>query len=234
MTFFQRVITDVLDIVCPESCLSCGCHLKADEGQFLCPECWAEYERTDCSKDKENIITKSFNSEDIEIVDGCTFLKFDKKETTQKILHNIKYFNHPELGVKFGKIAGHQLKKYRRFNDVNYILPVPMHPDKQKKRGYNQAEKIAEGLSEVLNIPIKNDILHKNVNTESQTRMNKVQRLKNSTGVYSADRVEELCEKHFLIVDDVFTTGATLEVCAKALHSVMPECKISVFALAKA
>ena len=109
-----------------------------------------------------------------------------------------------------------------------------MHPKKQKKRGYNQAEKIAEGLSEVLNIPIKNDILHKNVNTESQTRMNKVQRLKNSTGVYSADRVGEVSQNHFLIVDDVFTTGATLEVCAKALHSAMPECKISVFALAKA
>lgn len=234
MTFFQRVMTDVLDIVCPESCLSCGCHLKAEKGQFLCPECWSEYEKTDFFKEEENLITQSFNTENIKIEYGCTFLKFDKKETTQKILHNIKYFNHPELGVKFGRIAGFQLKNYGRFSDVDFILPVPMHPEKQEKRGYNQAEKIAEGLSEVLKIPIRNDILHKNVNTESQTRMNKVQRLKNSEGVYSADRVGEVSKNHFLIVDDVFTTGATLEVCAKALHSAMPECKISVFALAKA
>ena len=201
--------------------------------EFMCPSCWESYEKTDFFKEKENLITQYFSTENIEIVYGCTFLKFDKKETTQKILHNIKYFNHPELGVKFGRIAGLQLKKYGRFKDVNYILPVPMHPDKQKKRGYNQAEKIAEGLSKVLGIPINNDILHKNVNTESQTRMNKVQRLKNSTGVYSAERVGDL-SGHFLIVDDVFTTGATLEVCAKALHAAMPECKISVFALAKA
>lgn len=200
----------------------------------MCPNCWENYEKTDFSPDAENLIIQSFKSEGINIVHGYAFLKFDKKETTQKILHNIKYFRHPELGVKFGRIAALKLTELGVFKTVDYILPVPMHPEKQKKRGYNQAEKIAEGLSEVLNKPLKLGVLEKIKNIKSQTRMNKVQRRANSANAFKANRVGELSDKHFLIVDDVFTTGATLETCAKVLLEAMPECKISIFALAKA
>jgi ComF family protein len=231
MKLLKNLFEDITDFICPRACLVCGRHLRTDDDEVVCPECLQSYETTPFSKDDSNCIVESFMEEGIEIKSGCTFMKFDKKEIVQRILHNLKYFNHPELGIKFGRIAAIRLKEFR---DADFILPVPMHSEKLKKRGYNQAEKIADGISEVLKIPVRTDILHKLVNTETQTHKNKAQRLENSMNVYSADRVEEISGCHFLLVDDVFTTGATLTACSRVLKNVMPECKISVFALAKA
>ena len=242
MEFFKILLDDLTDIICPGACLVCGCHLKADNKELICPACMQNYAETPFLKkdeeENENVITESFKAAGIDIVYGCTFLKFDKKGTVQRIIHGIKYFHRPELGVKFGRIAALRLQKFGRFSDVNYILPVPMHPKKLKIRGYNQAEKIAEGLASVLNIPIRTDILQKTVYTETQTHKNKAQRLANSLNVYKASKEKaeegEKGKKHFLLVDDVYTTGATLESCSRELKRVMPECEISVFALAKA
>ena len=232
--FFSTFLFDMLDIVCPKTCISCGCHIKVENEDFLCPDCYSNYAKTPFEDNQ--MIVESFLQEGIEIENGCTFLKFDKKDTVQQIIHNIKYFHHPELGERFGRIAAYQLKEKQFFKSIDFILPVPMHPKKQKRRGYNQAEMIANGLSLIFDIKVRTDILKKNFNTKSQTRMNKEQRKQNSEKIYSAviPENEDLSEKHFLIVDDVFTTGATLEVCSKRLKEKLPNCKISVFALAKA
>ncbi|MBQ3689671.1 MAG: ComF family protein [Bacteroidales bacterium] len=233
---FNNIISDLSDLVCPRVCLICNNHIKVQTEILICPECTENLKKVDLFKKDQNEILSTVNLADLDfnIEYGCAFLKFDKHENTQRLLHALKYFNQPEVAVKMGRIAGYQLKNYSRFKDCDFILPIPMHPDKQKKRGYNQAERISFGLSQVLNIPIEERILKKIINTKSQTRMNKIQRKENSQNAYCAQRIEELSRKHFLIVDDVFTTGATLEVCAEALHKVMPESKISIFALAKA
>ena len=233
----KNIKDDLLDIISPKVCLSCGKHIKSETEDLICSECLADLSRVDFYKNDENVITELLDNQDCRIEYGCAFLRFQKGENTQQILHNIKYYNHPELGLKLGRIAGYQLKRYNRFSDVDFIIPVPMHPKKQKKRGFNQAERIAVGLSEILKIPIREGILEKVINTKSQTKTDKKQRLNNSRQAFGfAKNIEtqDIENKHFLIVDDVFTTGSTMRVCASLLKKHLPNCKVSIFALAKA
>ncbi|MCQ2253117.1 MAG: hypothetical protein MJZ61_06690 [Bacteroidales bacterium] len=233
ISILGNAVRSIVDVICPPVCLGCGFPLRTTNADMLCPDCMVGLRR-EIDPSDDNKVTRVFSQNDIPIEYGCCYLSFSKGDISQSIIHNIKYYQHPELGVKLGRMAGYQLKRYQRFQDVDYILPVPMHPDKQKKRGFNQAERISSGIREILGIPIYDGILQKVINSKSQTKMNKSERLANSERIFAANRVEELCQKHFLIVDDVFTTGSTLMVCARKLHEAMPECKISVFALAKA
>lgn len=233
ISVFKQVANDILDIICPKVCLGCGTHLKTDNDDFMCSDCWTDLESKNSLETDDNSVTSKLGQV-VDLEYGGTFLQFSKGDTVQHLLHNLKYFNHPEIGTKLGRVAAYKIKKTNRFADVDYILPVPMHPAKQKKRGYNQAEKISEGLSEILGIPIRNDVLRKIRNTKSQTKMNAVERYNNSSSAFSAESIEEISQKHFLIVDDVFTTGSTLSVCAEKLKEAMPGCKVSIFALAQA
>ncbi len=230
----KNFFIDLVDILCPKICLGCGRRIQTDNEQLICSDCLTSFPKVDYYKKDENHVTDFFYSESVRIEYGCCFLQFQKGDTTQHLIHNIKYYGHPELGVKLGRIAGHQLKKYNRFTDVDFIIPVPMHPKKLKTRGFNQAERIGQGLTEILGIPIKEGILLKTVNSESQTRLNREQRAENSNKIFGYQDIDETDTSHYLIVDDVFTTGSTLLVCARKLREARPNCKISVFALGKA
>ncbi len=230
----RHIVRDIADVIWPDTCLGCGQRLLSESEQLVCSDCLMNIAKVDFYKHEENLVTDEFFRESIKIEYGCCYMQFKKGDWTQNLMHNIKYFRHPDLGIKLGRMAAHELKKYGRFADVNFILPVPMHKDKIKIRGFNQAERIAYGMSQILNIPIREDILEKTVNSKTQTYMNRVERINNAHQIFAANRVGECAHCHFLIVDDVFTTGSTLLVCAQKLHEAMPECKVSVFALAKA
>lgn len=231
---FKTALKDIADIVCPEVCLGCGERFSSDSEHLICTSCLMDLTKTDFYKNDVNPITQEFAIFQHSIDYGCCYLQFKKNDITQSLLHNIKYYNHPELGFKLGRMAALELKKYHRFEKVDYILPVPMHPAKQKKRGFNQAERIAAGMSSVLGIPICEDILHKTVNSVSQTFMDKEMRYQNAMKIFSATRADDKANCHFLIVDDVFTTGSTLMICLHKLKEAMPECTASIFALAHA
>jgi ComF family protein len=179
-------------------------------------------------------VTNEFFRESIQVEYGCCYLQFKKGEWSQNLMHNIKYYHQPDLAVKLGHMAAVELQKYERFADVDYLLPVPMHPDKIKIRGFNQAERVAVGMAEAMKIPVREDILTKTVNSKTQTYMERSERIANADKIFAAKRVGECAHSHLLIVDDVFTTGSTMLVCAKKIHEAMPECRVSVFALAKA
>ncbi|MCR5455418.1 MAG: hypothetical protein K6F33_10565 [Bacteroidales bacterium] len=233
LPIIKQIANDIVDVVWPHTCLGCGQRLSSHE-QLICSRCLMDIAKVDYYKHDENLVTEEFFRESIKIEYGCCYLLFQKGDWTQSLMHNIKYYHHPELGVKLGRMAASELKKYGRFADVDYILPVPMHHNKIKIRGFNQAERIAEGMSQILDIPIREDILEKTVNSKTQTFMRKNERIKNAHEIFAANRVGECSHCHFLVVDDVFTTGSTLLVCAQKLREAMPECKVSVFALAKA
>jgi len=227
-------INDIVDILCPPICLGCGRRIQTDTEHLICADCLTSYPKVDHYKYDENEVTNHFYCESVKIEYGCCFLQFQKGDTTQQLIHNVKYYGHPELGVRLGRMAAFQLKKYNRFADVDYIIPVPMHPKKKKKRGFNQAERIGQGLYEVLGIPVKEEILLKTVNSNSQTKMNREQRAENSSHIFGYTDVDESDTSHYLIVDDVYTTGSTLLVCAQKLHEARPNCRISIFALGRA
>lgn len=228
-----QIAGDVVDLIWPATCLGCGSRLTG-RSRLICNDCLMSIPKVDYYRDDFNVVTDTFFREKVPLEYGCCFLQYKKGDWTQAMMHNIKYFHHPELGVALGRMAAAELIRYGRFAGVDCIVPIPMHPDKIRTRGFNQAERIAAGMSQVFGVPVREDVLLKTVNSKTQTFMTQEERIRNAHVLFSAHRVEECARCHFLVVDDVFTTGSTLLVCAQKLHDVMPECRVSVFALAKA
>lgn len=144
------------------------------------------------------------------------FLRFSKKGQSQKLLHQLKYRNKPEIGEEMGRLYGLSLANYGYQNEWDVIVPVPLHPMKQKRRGYNQSEKFGIGLSKSLNIKMENFLERKKF-TETQTKKSRLQRLDNVEEVFDLKVNEEISGLRILLVDDVITTGATLCACANVL-----------------
>ena len=230
----RRFFRDISDMVWPEVCAGCGQRFNSPFEHLVCSSCLMEIPKTGYYVTDENPVTQLFISEDVKIEYGCCYINFRKGEWTQNLMHNTKYSKLPELARKLGRIAATDLQKYNRFTDADFIIPVPMHDIKVRQRGFNQAECIAAGMSEVMGIPITKDVLLKTENTKTQTFMAKEERIANAQKIFSAQRVGEIAHSHFLLVDDVFTTGSTLLVCAQKILHAMPECRVSVFALARA
>ena len=156
---------------------------------------------------------------------------FYKGGKVQQLMHKLKYKGQSEIGIYLGNMYGKELIKTTRFNTVNYIIPVPMHPKKQKKRGYNQSEIIARGLSQSMNATVDTATLIKSTSTQTQTRKSRFSRWENVKEVFELKEHNHLIDKHVLLVDDVITTGSTLESCILNLLKV-PGIKISVASLA--
>ncbi len=230
----NRITDDLLDIAWPEVCMGCGKRFNGGGESLICSDCLMNLSKVDYYEHDENFVTTEFFRHSVELEYGCCFLQYKKGDYTQSLMHNIKYFQHPTLGITLGQMAATEMQKHNRFMDAEYIVPIPMHPDKLKDRGFNQAERIARGFADVYRIPLCEDALAKTVNSKTQAFMSPAERIENAKRLFAAHYNEDLDGKHILIVDDVFTTGSTLIVCAQKLHEAMPKSKISVFALAKA
>ena len=147
---------------------------------------------------------------------AMAFLRFTKEGMSQKILHKLKYRNKPQIGIKLGNLYGQELFKTGFAEDWDLIIPVPLHPMKQRRRGYNQSEEFAKGLSEAMNIPWK-PLLIREKFTETQTKKSRIQRMSNVEDVFKVNTQESPNGLKILLVDDVITTGATLCACANVL-----------------
>ena len=146
-----------------------------------------------------------------------TLFKFVKRGKVQHLLHALKYKNQPEIGVQLGRVYGADLLQEKYKDQFDVIVPVPLHPSKRKKRGYNQSEEFGNGLSEMLEIPCTEKFLKRTKATTTQTRKTKLSRWENVSEVFEVCAREELKGKRVLLVDDVVTTGATLEACGQQL-----------------
>ena len=220
-----------VDLLYPHVCEACQKPLTEGE-QILCTYCRYEIPLTNFWKSKDNPAAMLFWGK-VELEQASSFFYYAKDSRYRQLMHKLKYKGRKEIGVYLGKLYGDYLAKSSLYNSVDVIIPLPLHSKRLARRGYNQSEKIAEGISMAMQKPLLPDALQRNVYTETQTNKNRMERWKNVENVFSVAKPELLSNKHILIVDDIATTGATLEVCANTILQTV-SCKVSVVTLAYA
>ena len=223
---------DFFDLFFPRCCLACTGPLVKGE-QTICTGCRSELPRTHYHHfDEENPIQRRLSGR-IPIRHGWAFLKFRKQGIVQKLLHHLKYNNHPEVGVILGRIYGHELLTAGFASAFDLIVPVPLHPSRKRKRGYNQSAAFAEGLSSSLGVPWNETVSIRMIKTETQTRRSKQERWENVKDVFAVEK-SSVINLRILLVDDVITTGATIEACGRNIvHSGCRELSIACIAEAQ-
>lgn len=182
--------------------------------------------------DRDNPVAQTFWGR-VNIENACAYFFFTKGSKYRPILHKLKYKGQREIGVELGTQFGQALMKSDLYKGIDFVVPVPIHPKKLRVRGYNQAEAIAEGIAKVIGAELSTNHLIKTEFTETQTRKSRAERVLNVAESFSLKKPKELEGKHLLLVDDVITTGATLETCAAKLLEVQ-DSKVSIAALAYA
>jgi len=222
---------DFINLMFPDLCVVCGSSLQKNEHQ-LCVSCLHEIPKTNYHLIDENPIEKRFWGK-VPIYRATSYFFFQKGSSFQKLLHILKYKGNKEIGELMGKYAAIDLLDSTDFTSIDVILPVPLHPGKYKLRGYNQSEWIGKGLSVVLNRPMDTSTLIRARENTTQTKKTVFERYENTEGIFELKDTTVLAGKHVLLVDDVLTTGSTLEACVRALLET-PEIKISIFTLAVA
>lgn len=224
-------LDDLLWLVYPELCVSCDKPLNAGE-KCLCTSCRFHLPKTNFHFEEINPIIKHFWGK-VKVEAAAAYFLFTKGEKVQHLIHQLKYRKRKDIGVFLGELYGYDLKKSAVFSTVDVIIPVPLHPKKLRKRGYNQSECFAEGLSQSLKVSYDVKSLKRNKETQTQTRKHRFERFENVNSVFSVAKPEQIKGKHILLVDDVITTGSTLVACAEALLAV-PGTRVSIAAIAYA
>jgi ComF family protein len=225
------LIKDFIFLLFPRICASCGNSLLAAE-EVICLSCEFHLPKTHFHLMPDNPVTKLFWGR-VQLESAASFLYFNKGSHVQKLIHQLKYKGRKDIGIFLGKEYGLLLRNTAPFSGIDVILPVPLHPKRLRKRGYNQSETIAEGLSVSMMIPHLHNILIRKTSTETQTKKTRFERWKNVTDAFSVPGSASLVKKHVLLVDDVITTGATLESCINTL-SAIEGIRISLVTLAYA
>ncbi len=230
---FVETWADILHLIYPNICLICKNELAKNDHEicFLCKE---EMHFTHCEKYTEASQLDKLFWGNVKIEHSYALLNFQKGNSTQKILHEIKYKGKQQLGIRMGAEIGQRFLEKEINEPIDILIPLPLHPKKMYTRGYNQSECIAAGLSEKLKIPVDKTILKRIKHGESQTKKDKIKRWEAVKEAYfvKSELVETI--KHIAIVDDVITTGSTLESCIKSIQQTHPNIKVSVICLAHA
>ncbi|MCB0622501.1 MAG: ComF family protein [Saprospiraceae bacterium] len=206
----------LLDLFYPRLCPSCGRELAVIQ-EHLCVSCRIKLPLTDHHLYPENGFTERFWGR-LPLQAGAALVHFRKGGMVQRLIHELKYRGRKEIGLGLGRYLGDRLAQAIWFEPVEWVAPVPLHPIKLRKRGYNQAEWIARGVAESLGKPLRTDVLYRPRFAETQTRKSRMERVLNTESAFLVRSAAELQGRHLLLVDDVLTTGATLEACALALQ----------------
>lgn len=227
--YYYTLLTDFIALLYPEICIGCGeTLLKRDK--MICFRCSIEMPITHFEKHKDNPVERLFWFKTT-IDEAMAGYFFTKKSRIQKMIHSFKYKGNEDAAVFLGEQLGEMLKESGRFRTINQIIPVPLHPKKLHARGYNQAEKIADGIANVLNIEVNIESLVRVEHNETQTNKGIFNRWKNVKTIFSVGDAEKIKNQHVLIVDDVITSGSTIESCANQILSV-EGAKVSLASLA--
>ncbi|MDX1909990.1 MAG: ComF family protein [Saprospiraceae bacterium] len=205
----------LLHLLYPELCVACGNERPAGNVCF-CYRCKAKLAASDMYMLKENEFVQRLWGR-LFLETGAAAYYFSRNSPIRMAIHHLKYKNKPEIGILIGREFGQKLRTVPHFSSVESIIPVPLHPRKERLRGYNQSAMFARGLSEALEIPVLHQVLHRREFTETQTRKKRMDRFQNVGEVFSVEKPALIEGRHLLLVDDVLTTGATLEVCGQAL-----------------
>ena len=226
------MIGKLVSLFYPDVCSACNGHLVRGE-EKICTACMYHLPKTDYHLIPDNpMIRHLWGKQKIEA--AAAYFFFNKGEKVQRLVHNLKYKKQTELGVFIGKLYGTHLKETSPFRDAGLIIPVPLHPAKLLKRGFNQSELFARGLGIAMNKVCDTELLVRRKFSETQTRKSRYHRWSNVKDIFALETEKERSAvrgTHFLLVDDVVTTGSTLEACAEALLKI-PGSKVSIAAIA--
>lgn len=226
---FRNWLDTILNLFYPRVCAACGEALLKDE-ETVCLKCRYLLPRTGYELNPDNPLRQIFYGRvKFHAVTACFF--FAKTGRVQHLIHELKYRGNKEAGVFLGQQLGESIKESPLFQGIDYLIPVPLHPKRERQRGYNQSLMIAKGIHEVTGIAIGDKYLIRAIYTATQTMKSKEERYQNVKDIFEVRFAEELNGKHILLIDDVLTTGATLESCAHRLESI-PGITISAAATA--
>ncbi len=198
----------------------------------ICKECLDSLERTEQFALRDNL-TEDLFAQNKQFERAAAFCFYDKHDTVSNLIQKAKYSRQPEINLFLAHLAAQDGLLSDFFDDVDVIIPIPLHPRRYRKRGYNQSDYIAQGLSDVLHIPIDTTHVARIRNNPQQALTIGKERERNVENIFEVNHPEEMYRKHILIVDDVITTGSTIRSCMDAM-SAFRGARFSVFALAKA
>lgn len=224
----KDIANGLLDVLFPRHCPVCGGTLLSHE-MHICTSCIFDIPRTRYHLQNFNAMEQLFAGKAL-IEKASGFFFYEKGNPYANILHHIKYRNKPKMGQYIASMFARELLQDNCFNNIDAIIPVPLHYSKMTKRGYNQSAYIAQGFADVLNIPVYDNIIFACRNHESQTNKGIYERWLNTQGIFNAKNTCLIENKHVLIVDDVVTTGATLLSATQSISQV-PGIKISLASL---
>lgn len=232
---YGKVGKDILagfwSLLYPHLCLICD-KTNLPRKESICLTCSYQLAKTNDFLAKENPFTERFWGR-LQIESGASFYHFVKGGLTQQLLHQLKYKGKKELGRYIGQLFGANLNSSIHFKEIDLIIPVPLHLKKQHIRGYNQSTSFAKGLSETLGIPYREKILIRTQYASSQTQKNRMERFESMQAAFQVTQPNSIANRHLLLVDDVLTTGATLEACGTCLLKV-PGTRLSMATIARA
>lgn len=220
------MLNTLVGIVFPNLCVGCNAVLVGGE-TYLCTMCIVHLPETNFHVLPGNELEKTFWGR-VSLHEAFAFLRFKKQGIVQELLHKLKYANQPDLGVYIGMLYGAKLKQAGKNFDA--VVAIPLHHKKMLQRGYNQSDCFAQGLSQALGCPHYTNALKRKKATATQTKKKRFERWTNVDEVFEVSQPELLQNKHILLVDDVITTGATIEACVTPLLEVTP--KVSVASIA--
>lgn len=228
---FREILVGLTDMAWPNLCLLCERPLLKGE-QHVCLNCLYDLPAIQDVTFHGNKTSERFLGK-IEFERAASGFRYNKDSSIQKALELLKYKGEKEIGSCLSRVSAMRLSEYGFFKDIDALVPVPLHKRRQKKRGYNQSDWIAKGISEHTCIPVQTEIIGRTFHNTSQTTRNLWSRWENAKGLFELKDVEGFSGKHLLLVDDVLTSGSTLEACGQVLLQI-PNVRISFFALALA
>ena len=215
----------------PRLCAACGRSLIPAE-ELLCIGCISDLPKSGYWLREHNILTELFGaSPDLYIKHAASFLYYSKESPYHSLLHRLKYKGETPIAIELGRWFGIEIKQAPLYHTIDAIIPVPLHPKKEKKRGYNQSRLFAQGIADQTGWALESEVLKRIRHTSTQTKLNREERQKNVAGAFALKEQERISGKHILLVDDVLTTGSTLHTCASVLLQA-PECKVSIATIA--
>lgn len=229
LKIIDEIQKNLLNVLFPVFCNGCSKLLLKNEN-VICAKCNHNLPFTNHLTVKQTEIDKVFYGL-VPFEFGASLLYFTKKGITQNLMHNLKYKNRQEIGTYLGNLYANELMNLENFKVIDFILPVPLHQKRFHERGYNQVTTFCKSIENKLSIPVLEDVLVKTKNLKSQTDKSKEGRKENNKNVFSIENQHKIEGKHVLIVDDIFTTGATIEACAKEILKIK-NTKISILTMA--
>ena len=230
MSILSELLRDVSSLFFPARCAVCGEPLAAGE-RMLCTYCRATAPLTGYWREADNpVVRKCWGM--VPVVQASGFLFFVHGSGWRQLIHGFKYRGSWRTAREMGEWYGRYLSESGLYADVECVVPLPLHPFKRCRRGYNQSEYIAEGIAAQLGVPVERRSVYRRRNTAIQARKSHRERAGNVEGAFAVRHPERLAGRHVLLVDDVMTTGSTLLSCAGEILRAVPDCRISLAALA--